>query len=273
MNAMRTAVALVLTALAVASASAQSADTVLAGMRQALGGQAALAAVESFQLQGKATRVPAVGPAVEQDVRIACQLPDRYVRITRRSRASTSYEGFNRDRPIQRSESSRGAGEFRFGPTDPNHAGALRDRLASVFRDEFARLALPLFGAPPAAVPLELTYAGTEDRDGRKADVVAVSVADGRSFRMFVDAATHLPLAVSWQAVPAIVSTSGSLVVRGPAPEPAEHVMTFDDFRQAGGVVWPHRLREFVGRTLVVDTRIETISINPTLDLAIFQGR
>lgn len=66
-----------------------AADQVLADMRQALGGDRALSAVESFQMRGVRMRRANIGPPLELDIEIATQLPDRYVRISENRNATS----------------------------------------------------------------------------------------------------------------------------------------------------------------------------------------
>src|SRR5688572_17023674 len=97
--------------------SAQSSDIPkpLAEMRQALGGEATLSAIDTFTARGTLTRAADEGPALQQRVEIACQLPDKFVRVVisigpRRAPSgsvhmeptSRTFEGFNIDLPIRR---------------------------------------------------------------------------------------------------------------------------------------------------------------------------
>ena len=81
--------------------------------------------------------------------------------------------------------------------TPEQKAEADRQRLASNKRD-FTRLVLGMFGASLAAAPLEFVFAGQAEAPDGKADVLDVRGTDGFAVRLFVDAATHLPLMVTW---------------------------------------------------------------------------
>jgi len=68
---------------------------VLADMRQALGGDTALAAVQAFSATGSQT-TNLEGHTAGADIEWICALPDRFIRTRR---LGTPYGGFQRRRP------------------------------------------------------------------------------------------------------------------------------------------------------------------------------
>ncbi|RPJ53771.1 MAG: hypothetical protein EHM24_32515 [Acidobacteria bacterium] len=76
-------------------------------------------------------------------------------------------------------------------------------------KKEFARLTLGMFAASLPAYPLEFAYAGQAEAPEGKADVIDVKGEGGFSARLFVDAATHLPLMLSWMDKEPLIIRSG----------------------------------------------------------------
>ena len=144
--------------------------------------------------------------------------------------------------------------------------------VARGYRQEFARLTLPLLGASFSGYSLELKYLGREARDDQQVDVVEAVAPDGFTARLFIDAGTHLPIAISWSAIPSIVITTGRASVRGGPSAPVEHAMLFSDFRAERGVKWPRAIREYAGMRLIQETRIEKVVFNPKLPPGYFSA-
>jgi hypothetical protein len=259
----------------------------LGEMRQALGGEAALSGVESFMATGKVTRVSDAGPASAQLVEIVCHLPDKFLRTvthigpirapngsSRLGPRGSTFEGFNLDLPIRGSRDASGRRNAVFMSSGAPSPDELDRRLTLVVRrlhQDFARLALALFGTSFGAYPMELHHRDREARGEQQADVIEAVAPDGFTARLLVDASTHLPLAVSWKAVPSVVITAGSASIRG-VPEPVEHTMFFSDFRVGDGLKWPYLIKEYAGSRLVQETRLETFVINPKLHPETFSG-
>jgi hypothetical protein len=65
-------------------------------------------------------------------------------------------------------------------------------------RRDFAKLALGMFAASPAAFPLELADGGQAESPDGKADVIEVKGEGGFAAKLFIDAQTHMPLMLSW---------------------------------------------------------------------------
>jgi hypothetical protein len=234
------------TAFSAAAQSTPDPSAVLSRARQALGGDAKLSAVKSFVATGR-TRQVRGEMLVPIEFEIACELPDKYVRrdeIPVQESGPTS-TGFNGNGLIQmpppqapaqtaaQAPAPGGAAGRRSGaPLSPEAA-----RLARVngFKQDFAKLALGMFGASFDGYPLTFTVAGRAESPQGTADVLDVKGAGGFSIRLFVSTDTHLPLLVAWttpvtpanlvmlapgQPKPATLPP-GAIIVEGPAPPPA----------------------------------------------------
>jgi hypothetical protein len=280
---MKTAAAAAL-ALAVVAPQPDAAR-VLADMRQALGGDTALAAVRAFSVDGSESR-DLGGRTTGAEVEFAVELPDRFVRVHRLSTPfgmSVDTTGFNGDRRIRRRDSDLPVPPDPFENETPDQKAQRAARVVRDLKHEFSRLALATIG-PPAIDPLDVTFDGRETIDGRPADVLQLRSADGYTARLFVDAATHLPVMVSWMGSPIVVFSTSSIVAvpRGQAPDsgsmpvpdlprgdptagmpPVEHQLRFDDYKTADGLTWPHRLTETVGGRVWVTIRLGKYKLNP----------
>lgn len=232
---MRRAGLLLLTgALSVAGpAFAQPPDvnTILAAARAALGGEKRLAAVKTFAATGQSTRVVNEQSTAPTDAELAIELPDRFMKkdvlAMLGSAAITRASGFSGDAVInvidQPPMPSGAVVVFRAGPggggggeivtSEQKDAAQKAQLLAN--KQEFARLALGLFAASPAAYPLQFAYGGRAESPDGQADIVDVTGEGGFACRLFVDTVTHLPLMLSWMAREPLILTQ---TVGGGAP-------------------------------------------------------
>jgi len=266
----------------------QDAGRVLADMRQALGGDAVVAGVRAFSVTGSESRN--LGEHVSTaDVEFACELPDRYVRVHRVATpfgSSVDTDGYNGDRRIHRRDSDLPVPPDPFENEPPDQKAQRLARALRNMKHEFSRLAVATIGLP-SDDPFDVAPGGRQTIDGRDADVLQLRAVDGYAASLFVDAATHLPIAISWMGTPVVVfSTSTTVAVpRGQAPGPGaiptpvlprgdptagmalvEHQLRFDDYKAADGLTWPHRLTETVGGRVWVTTRLGKYKLNPKSD-------
>jgi hypothetical protein len=291
----RIAIGAVATLGLIAALSAQvapDAARILAEMRQALGGDAAIAAVRAFSVKGSESRNLG-GHLAGAEVELACELPDRFVRVHRIVSpfgSSVDTDGFNGDRRIRRRDSDLPVPPDPFENEPPDRKAQRAATALRNMKHEFARLAIAMIGLPPAD-PYDVALDGRQTIDGRAADVLQLRSPDGYAAKLFVDASTHLPMMISWMgARPFVVSTSSTIVVpRGQTPDlgsipapvlppgdptagmaPVEHQVWFDDFKAADGLTWPHRLTEKVGGTVWVTARLGKYKLNPKPDDKLF---
>ena len=204
------------------------ASAVLAATRQALGGDAKLAAIKNFVASGR-TRQVRGNNLVPIEFEILCELPDRYVRrdeIPAQESGPTA-SGFKGDTLIQvpmppamppgpmppggakaPAVAAAAAGVKLSGgqgdappvpsapPPDPNAARV------TTLKQDFARLTLGMFASSFSSYPLTFTLAGRAEAPQGTADVIDVKGPGTFKLRLFVNSATHLPIMVSW-TVPA----------------------------------------------------------------------
>jgi hypothetical protein len=259
---------------------------VLADMRQALGGDAAIAAVQAFSVTGVETR-SFDGHTSSADVEFACVLPDRYIKVRRIAMPfgdTVETHGFNGDTHIRRRASTLPYPPDGLDGASPDQKAERMRVVVRSVKHEFARMAVAMIGLA-AVDPVDVSYAGQETLDGRLADVLRLRARDNYEARLFVDAVTHLPSTISWMGPPEfIVSTTSTQVVRNgevvrsspttPLPPgdptaglgPVEHRLYFSEYRLRDGLNWPRRLKETVSGRPVLETRLNNFKINPKID-------
>lgn len=208
--------ALWLSAAGTLLAQASDATKLLADVQQALGGSAALAAITSIDVQGKALRTT-LDLCASGDFEMSIALPGRY---TRRDMAAQfaggpvyRLSGFDGDTfihdvqapPDQRAR--KGAVRtFVEGPTSPSGEKAALLRV----RQDFARMALGFLPQSLSAYPLSFSPGGRVVLASGAADVLEVTGEDGFAARLFIDGATHLPVMLTWMArQPVVITNAG----------------------------------------------------------------
>lgn len=273
-------------ALAGPHAQTRDAAAVLSDMRTALGGDAVLDAVRTFSIQGTATRT-INGRGRPNDLEILAILPDHYLEI-RRDHGSpgpidvrvTYYNGFRPGATIRRTDAN-----ITFppppGPNTPE-AAAERERVGALhIRQEWARLALILFGRAFDVYPLDFTHVGLAQDGGRTYEIVDAKSADGYAMRLAVDQQTHLPAVLSWIARSEVLVTTTSTVVTrngeavnrrddAPPPVPASpspmtmRKLVISDYTTEDGLTWPRKLAE-TSPVASQDIAVRRIRINPDI--------
>ena len=278
----------------IAGAQAPAPDAsagVLAAAREALGGEKRLAAVRTVVATGR-TRQVRGDNLVPIEFEIAIELPDKYVRKdeipAQESDPTTS--GFNGDEllyfPVSSLPPARAGGPP--PPTADQQSAARRARLG-VVKQDFARLALGMFATSFGGYPLTYSYVGKAEAPQGKADVLDVKGPTGPgafAARLFVNADTHLPIMITWQApAPPMRPPSrgnmpppsaGQAAARGDAPPagvPPESRLYFADYRDVGGLQLPFRLRRALGPDTVEETTFDGFKINSKIDPKKFEVR
>ena len=192
---------------------AQGADAakVMADMRQALGGDRKLAAVKSLTAVGKNDR--AMGErSITGEYEMALEVPERF--YTKQVLGSTPMgnisvtSGFNGTGVIQDTEMPQmpGGGGMRMIVNGASPNATPEEKLAADTRflaqqkQEFARMALGLFGDSTPAFPLTFTHGGVAESPDGKADIIVVKGDGDFAGKLFVDQKSHLPLMFSWMA-------------------------------------------------------------------------
>ena len=282
-----------------------TAASVIAASREALGGEKKLAAVKTVVATGR-TRQVRGDNLVPIEFEIAIELPDKYVRkdeIPAQESGPTT-TGFAGETLLQFPPPSpppaRAGGPP--PPTADQIAAAARLRLANV-RQDFARLMLGMFAGSSSAYPLTFTYAGKAEAPQGKADVLDVKGPAGPgafAARLFVNADTHLPIMLTWTAPPSPRGSPAASASQGrrdgpPAsasegregappgqgregvppnqPPPPETRLYFADYREVSGLQLPFRLRRALGTDTVEETTFDGFKINGKIDPKKFEVR
>lgn len=304
-------------------ASSSEAAAVLASTRQALGAEQRLSSIKTLVANGQTRQVQGDN-LVPIEFEIAIEFPDKYVRtdeIPARESGPTS-RGFNGDALIQVGDAAEGGGR-RGGPPPPGGqpggaspppggAPAPRPNPTLLVKQDFAKLTLGTFAASFTAYPLTFGYVGQAEAPEGKAHVLEVKGAGDFSARLFVDAATHLPLMLSWTTPPELVAViagqkspqnlpPGSVTFETPPPppatataeekkrfeeealaarkkamasaRPAENRIYYGDYRTVDGLKFPFRMRRAVGATTIEETTFDRYRINVKIDPRKFEVR
>jgi hypothetical protein len=178
---------------------ASAASQVLADMRQALGGDAAIAAVRSFSVDGSESHSIG-GHTAGGGVEFISVLPDRFLHLTRVDSpfgTSVNEYGFNGNERIRRRDSDMPY------PPDPGEHDTPAQRsqrearaLANTKR-EFARMAIAMVGVS-SIDPVDVSYAGQQVMEKKNVHVLNLRAADGYEATLYVEATTHLPFMIRW---------------------------------------------------------------------------
>lgn len=289
-------------------ASIDRASKVLADARQAMGGDK-LAAVKTLVANGRARRVR--GNNLQPiEFEMSVELPDKYIRRDEfpAEESDPTSTGFNGSELLQfPAPGAPPPGAVRAGgppPPTPEQLAAQRAARVTTAKQDFVRFALGMFPDSFATYPLTFSYAAQAEAPQGKADVLDVKGAGNFSMRLFVNAATHLPIMASWQLPPTNVIVTvpgqpapqtvapGAVVVEGPpAPAasasqaekdqyskdvvalrtktqatPVEHRMYYADYRDVDGIQLPFRLRRAIGTDTTEETTFDRFRINSRID-------
>jgi hypothetical protein len=271
-------------------AAGRDAASVLAEMRTALGGDQLLDGIKAFTVSGHVKQQPTSQLTFTMSLDLSVLLPDYFLDVRHDNRASgprtvdvTYYKGFRGDVLIRKTDSN-----IRMPPDPWPQTPAIisaREREMTVLnKQRFARLGLILFGTSFSSYPLQFTYIGAGQRDGRAIELIDGAAGDGYHMRLVIDAATHLPSAIAYRSSRGVVVSTTSLVaVRGGSvvsTTPGQTTgnvdlpnMPMEDFELAplnfkteNGVTWPHRLLETAGGMVFTDTDLGAFRLNPKLD-------
>lgn len=228
---------------AAAAQTRQDATATLKQAREALGGEARLAAVRSLALQGRTRNlVGSTGKLSDPravDIRIA--LPDSYLRVQNYDWYETR-SGFARNELLNSAKALKADSSFgaSYGPEQ-----------MGIERATFVRLMLGLLAHTTTVIPLT----------ARQISAATVELA-GPDFSAFLDFdnTTHMPARLRYTGS-VHFPQPGSTVP--PAPQQAEVVWTFDDRREVGGLKLPYRIVRTSRDVTFEEMRFETIRVNP----------
>ena len=107
----------------------------------------------------------------------------------------------------------------------------------------------------------------------REAVIAAVTGPNNFKANLLVNVETHLPVMVSWRPAapsrPGAARPGGAGAATPPnaAPAaPAEIRLYFADYRDEGGVMWPHRIRRAAGPDTTEETTFDRFKLNAKID-------
>jgi len=272
----------------------------LDGARTAIGGEQRLAGVRTLQVTGSFRRV--VGDSdTEGDFEVFIELPDKYLRSEKtgtpgqpstetiealvgaevrdavlgggggrggRGRAIADGDGFAPadfgGDPDAGGLGDAGVAEARAaagpatGPGGGGGRGADSDALRQTRQADVSRLLLMWL----LRSELPLAWVGIAESPDGSADVLEARYADGRPTRLFVEANTHMPLMMQWEAAPVQAGgargrrggggrggggqdagpTDGAGARQGGPPPTVTLQMTFFDHRAVNGIRLPYAI-------------------------------
>lgn len=258
-------------AIAGQSQASTDATEIMAKAREALGGEKRLTSIKTIVASGETRQVRGDNliPIVFE---INIELPGKYSRRDETPAVESGYTtlGFSGDDliqlPLPTTPAMPPMAARAGGPPPPSaeqiaamQATQRKTRVATLKQD-YARLMLALFAASTDAFPLTFKKFGVAESPQGKADVISVSGPNNFIANLMINQQTHLPVMLSWTP-PAPPARAGA-----PAATPAEQRMYFADYRDAGGVMWPHRIRRASGADTTEETTFDRFRLNARID-------
>jgi hypothetical protein len=287
----KAAVVVCLVAGVTAAEQTPDAATVLAKAREALGGEKKLSAIKTIVAEGQTRKIRGdnLVPIVFE---INIELPAKYSRRDETPAVESGYTtlGFSGDdliqlpvpsTPVMPPMAQRTGGPP--PPTPEQMAAAMaaqrKTRVATIKQD-YARLMLGLFASSTDAFPLTFKRTGIAESPQGKADLLEATGPNNFKVNFLINQETHLPVMISWTppAPPARPGAAAPGARPGGAPAsaspmpptapaaPPEQRLYFADFRDAGGVMWPYRIRRAVGPDTTEETTFDRFKLNVKID-------
>lgn len=285
-----------------AQPQADRAQQVLTQARAALGGEAKLKAIQSLAAAGKYRRL-VQDRDISGEVEVEMLLPDKYLKNDTMSIMGaeiTRIEAISGDKAWMDSRSGGGGMVVvRNAPANatPQQAEAAM-RLST--RAEFARLLLSFLLTTPTSLPVEFSYVGEAEAPDGRADVIEAKGADNFTARLFFDQKTHLPLMLSFRGVPPRMNMNTTSMGHGeappspaevekmrkeaqekaakdaqsaPRPHEAEIQWRLSDYRQVGGIAFPHRITRAADGQVNEEWEMTKFKLNPPLKPGNFEKK
>jgi len=268
---------------------------ILTAAREALGGEEALSKVQTLSVAGSTRRIMGERE-INGDVTIELLLPDRMKRTD-----SFGFAGgpsmervsvLNGDEVWDDSTNRGGGGGFmmRMGPGGPGGAPGgpqrelteedrqrMREMQVRRMKGDMGRYALGFLLRTDASI----TYAGVAEAEDGKADVLDIKPLGGTPMKLFVDQATHLPLMLSYEGVlPRMMVARGAPPsaeemekMRREPPQTATFEIRYSEYKDVGGVLFPHVLTTGANGNVTEEWSIDKIKVNPSLKVESFSKK
>jgi hypothetical protein len=236
---LRTAIVALASAVALAApAFAQTVDELIAKANEARGGLARIKAVQSVRMTGRMT----MEPGVEAPITLEMKRP-RNTRMEFTVQGQTGVQAYD------------GKQAWGIPPMGSRKPEPLPDEMARDI-DAQADLDGPLVDYKAKGHQVELV--GREKVDGTDAWKLKLTPKGGDAQYVFFDASSFLE-----------IRNEAHRLVRG---QELDIVSTFSDYREAGGVVWPHKIQAGPkGRTEKQVLSFDKIEVNPQIEDARFK--
>jgi hypothetical protein len=250
---------------------ADAPETLLARAREAVGGQARLARLQSLVLTGVLRALVVggteVGKVNTRRLEIKVRLPEDFLQSETRD--------FGEDGSVTHRYGLSGAtllNEVRTVGEGVHYGGSWGPDQLPVERARFTRLLLGSLALEGPLAPLRFADAGVAQHERRAVRVLRVTGPSGFDARLLLDATTFLPVALVYTASvrlpepPKPGTDPGRPMVFTPPPaQRLEVVFSFGDRRLVGGLRFPHRLVKMAGGFTLEEIVIEKVVVNPPL--------
>jgi hypothetical protein len=128
----------------------------------------------------------------------------------------------------------------------------------------------------------EVAWIGTAEAPDGKADVLEIIPAAGPPLRLFLDAASHMPLMITWQGAAPQLIVAGRRGGRGDGPEPpaaggrgrggapATLQITLGEYKAVNGIKLPHLITRGANDMTIEEWTIDSYRINPSFRAEVF---
>jgi hypothetical protein len=255
----------------IAAQGPTDATAIMAKAREALGGEKKLTSIKTVVASGQTRQVRGENliPIVFE---INIELPNKYSRRDETPAVESGYTtlGFSGDDlvqlpppviPVMPQMAARAGGPPAPSPEQiAAQMAAQRKTRVTTLKQDYGRLMLALFAASTDVFPLTFTKFGIAESPQGKADVISVSGPNNFTANFLISQDTHLPVMLSWTPPPPPARPGMT------ATASAEQRMYFADYRDAGGVMWPHRIRRASGSDTTEETTFDRFRLNAKID-------
>ena len=143
-------------------------------------------------------------------------------------------------------------------------------RGAALRGSEMARMTMALIMNAPLDGSYSYKYVGLENIDGYPSNAIDVTPSRGDTFRLFLDAGSSLPRAISYKSHEFSVFVMGEkpsreqlIEMKKKAGNGSQRLMKFDDFRSVGNLNLPHRWTEMADNKILRTIDVTSMEINP----------